>query len=313
MIPRRVTPWLCAAAAVLATGCGAADAPRGSTEAASGPAVDVVATDGRIGDATFADARGLRRLERAERRPDTAARGPRKRHGVGAGAACSDVDAVPSPETLPVVEAATLCLVNGERADAGLPALVPNEALARAATAHSTAMVQHQFFAHQGVSGDTVVDRVRAAGYMSADAVWMVGENLAWGTGTLATPRAIVAAWMNSAGHRENILRAGYRELGQGIVLGNPRSTDGTGATYAMAFGQVEQSSSTPVSTSDGSPAEPASKKRKSSRKARRAARRSARKAGARRARRARARRAAARRARAGRPIARRALAPGAR
>lgn len=309
---RRLIPWLCAAVALPAAGCGSADAPRSSTEAAPGPAVDVVATDGRIGDATFADARGLRRLERAERRPDTAVRGPRKRHGVGAGADCPDVDAVPSPETLSVVEAATLCLINGERADAGLPTLVPNEALARAAISHSTAMIEHQFFAHEGISGDTVVDRVRSAGYLSPDAAWMVGENLAWGTGTLATPRSIVAAWMNSAGHRENILRAGYRELGQGILLGNPRSTDGSGATYSMTFGQVERESSTPVSRT-ATPAEPAGEKRRSSRKARRAARRSARRASVRRARRARARRAAARRARVGRPIARRALAPDAR
>ena len=79
-------------------------------------------------------------------------------------------------------------------------------------------MVANRYFDHQSRDGRDVVDRIRATGYIPSDRRWTVGENLAWGTGTLATPRNIVAAWMNSQGHRENILRAEFREIGFGEV-----------------------------------------------------------------------------------------------
>ena len=59
---------------------------------------------------------------------------------------------------------------------------------------------------------------MRAVGYISSSRVgYEVGENIAWGTLYLATPRAIVAAWMASPGHRANILDARYRETGIGV------------------------------------------------------------------------------------------------
>src|SRR5919107_1385530 len=65
-----------------------------------------------------------------------------------------------------------------------------------------------------------------------------VGENLAWGQGNLATPRAIAVAWMNSPGHRHNILQPEFTEIGVGIVPGTPG--DATwGATYTTDFGNV--------------------------------------------------------------------------
>jgi hypothetical protein len=68
----------------------------------------------------------------------------------------------------------------------------------------------------------------------------VLGENLAWGTGGLATPGAIMQAWMNSPGHRENILNPDFREVGIGVVAGNPAAADGYGATYATEFGAIE-------------------------------------------------------------------------
>ena len=68
-----------------------------------------------------------------------------------------------------------------------------------------------------------------------------IGENLAWGTGALATPASIMQAWMNSPGHRENILDPEYREIGIGVVAGNPSTATGAGATYANAFGVVDE------------------------------------------------------------------------
>ena len=65
---------------------------------------------------------------------------------------------------------------------------------------------------------------------------WSVGENLAWGSGTQATPTSIVAAWMHSAGHRANLLAARFHVIGIGIVSGAPMGSNG-GSTYTTDFG----------------------------------------------------------------------------
>jgi uncharacterized protein YkwD len=82
----------------------------------------------------------------------------------------------------------------------------------------------------------TMVDRILKARYVREDQGWMLGENLAWGTGSYATPRGAVQAWMESPGHRSNILKRGYHEMGVGLVLGVPVS-DAAGATYTVDFG----------------------------------------------------------------------------
>ena len=83
------------------------------------------------------------------------------------------------------------------------------------------------------------VDRLDA-GYARRYDGWQLGENLAWGTGALASPRGVMAAWMDSPGHRHTILRRGYREVGFGVRLGVPRD-DGIGATYTADFGVREK------------------------------------------------------------------------
>ena len=63
-----------------------------------------------------------------------------------------------------------------------------------------------------------------------------MGENIGWGQASLATARSMVAAWMNSPGHRENLLSADYTQVGLGLALGTP--ADQTwGATYTTDFG----------------------------------------------------------------------------
>ena len=83
-------------------------------------------------------------------------------------------------------------------------------------------MVDHQYFAHEGRDGSQPAERIRATGYLSGGGAWRIGENLAWGTGDLASPRAIMAAWMHSPGHRANILQPQYRQIGFGVIAGNP-------------------------------------------------------------------------------------------
>lgn len=154
-------------------------------------------------------------------------------------AACPGADVTPSAQNVPTVLDATLCLLNGERADAGLAPLEQNGRLAAAALEHSRDMVGHSYFEHVALDGTSPADRIRATGYIPSDRAWTVGENLAWGTGTLATPRNIVLAWMHSQGHRENILRPVFDEIGFGVVVGNPLRVDGLGATYATTFGSL--------------------------------------------------------------------------
>ena len=132
---------------------------------------------------------------------------------------------------------ATVCLVNGERAERGLRPLRVNRRLSRAARVHARDMVRRDYFAHDSLSGDSFVDRIRRAGYLRGPRAWVVGENLAWGSGNRSTPASIVRAWMNSPGHRANILQRRFREIGIGLVLGAPENAGGPAATYATDFG----------------------------------------------------------------------------
>jgi uncharacterized protein YkwD len=149
---------------------------------------------------------------------------------------CADADLQPTADNLTRVRAAILCLHNEERAGRGLPALKENARLRRAALGHSREMVSNGFFEHTTPTGVTMTERILRSGYVARDQAWALGENLAWGTGHLATPRGAIAAWLDSPGHRANLLRRSYRELGVGIVLGNP-TTGAEGATYTVDFG----------------------------------------------------------------------------
>jgi len=62
-----------------------------------------------------------------------------------------------------------------------------------------------------------------------------VGENIAWGSGSLATPREIERGWMRSPRHRANILSQRFREIGAGVAAGTPERAGG--ATYTTDFG----------------------------------------------------------------------------
>ena len=131
--------------------------------------------------------------------------------------------------------AATLCLVNEERRQRGLPALTANVRLARAARRHSADMVDRRYFSHVSPGGSRLGDRLRRAGYFAGCSSWSAGEALAWGTGGKASPASRVAAWMSSRQHRHILLDASFREAGIGVSSGTPGHGDG-GATYTGEF-----------------------------------------------------------------------------
>ena len=149
---------------------------------------------------------------------------------------CADADLEATSENLGRIRSAVLCLHNQIRAEHDLPALRENKRLRKAALGHSRHMVRDRFFEHTTPDGVTMVDRILKAKYVRDDEGWILGENLAWGTGSLGTARGAVNAWMDSPGHRANLLKGGYREVGVGIVVGVPVS-DAAGATYTVDFG----------------------------------------------------------------------------
>jgi uncharacterized protein YkwD len=150
---------------------------------------------------------------------------------------CANANLMPAAGNLPAVRAAVLCLHNQERAGRGLPVLRENARLQHAAEGHSGNMVAARFFDHTSPSGADMVDRILRTGYARSPG-WSLGENLAWGTGSLATPAGVERAWMRSPGHRANILRRQFRELGIGVSVGAPVADAGTdGATYTADFG----------------------------------------------------------------------------
>jgi uncharacterized protein YkwD len=153
--------------------------------------------------------------------------------------ACDGADDMPIAHQLSRARGATRCLLNQERTAHGLPALSFNAELTKAAQAYARSMVSRRFFDHVSPGGSTLVGRVRSAGYGARGSGWILGENLAWGSGALATPRATMRAWMKSPGHRHNILDPRFREVGIGIASGAPVQW-GAGlaaATYTTDFG----------------------------------------------------------------------------
>jgi len=143
-----------------------------------------------------------------------------------------------SSTTLRQAQSATLCLVNRERQEHGLRALRRSKMLDRASREYARTMVRHRFFAHVTPGGGTLKQRILRSNYLDGARGFKIGENLAWGSGSLATPKERVESWMDSPGHRANILDSRFRHLGVGLSTGAPRQTSLQSATYVTHFGQ---------------------------------------------------------------------------
>jgi uncharacterized protein YkwD len=135
---------------------------------------------------------------------------------------CKGEDLEAADQTAAQVAGAVVCLVNERRAAAGIPPVHRNERLAQAAVRHSRDMVERRYFAHTAPGGVTFLDRITDTGYMQGARSWLVGENLVWGSGEMSTPSSMVQTWMDSAPHRENLLRSRFREVGVGAMRGSP-------------------------------------------------------------------------------------------
>jgi hypothetical protein len=125
--------------------------------------------------------------------------------------------------------ALTLCLLNDERARRALPPLGAEARLELASQRHSEDMARRSFFEHETPEGVDPQARILATGYPATNA--FTGENIARGEFAESSPVEIVDSWMHSPGHRENILRAEFTEIGVGVA------TDGPAALYTTDFG----------------------------------------------------------------------------
>ncbi|MEU6673524.1 CAP domain-containing protein [Streptomyces sp. NPDC046925] len=111
-----------------------------------------------------------------------------------------------------------LRLTNAERTAAGLGPLSPDPLLTVAAQNHSADMIARAFYAHTSPDGGQPWDRASAAGSTHRS----IGENIACGQ---RTPAEVVDGWMNSPGHRANILKPSFTHLGVGFAGGGSAGT----------------------------------------------------------------------------------------
>src|SRR3954451_20526101 len=122
---------------------------------------------------------------------------------VAAGAApasaatvCASSGTPPAQASAVAVANSALCLVNQERSTRGISPLKLNRHLATAATGHSRDMISQDYFSHTDLDGADFVDRIRQSGYIAPRSYPSLGEDIAWGSGSLGTPASIVTAWM---------------------------------------------------------------------------------------------------------------------
>jgi len=154
---------------------------------------------------------------------------------------CRDATLAPNRHDLARVRAATLCLINRERTRHGERPLYWNLHLLSAAQAHTESMAFGAYFAHVGPRGLTPLMRLRRTGYIANSREgYEIAENIGWGSLWLGTPKAIVATWMGSAGHRANILDRHFRDTGIGVSPHTNGLAHGQrGGIYTEDFGVI--------------------------------------------------------------------------
>jgi uncharacterized protein YkwD len=130
-------------------------------------------------------------------------------------------------------ERTMLCMANFARAELGLAPLQMAEPLEQSAREKARDILRCDSFSHYAC-GREFAYWIRATGYLSSEC-WRAGENLAFGSGTLGSVRAIFRAWMRSPEHRENIL-GDYTQTGIDLTAGTLEGFAGT-RVWAQHFG----------------------------------------------------------------------------
>jgi uncharacterized protein YkwD len=117
-------------------------------------------------------------------------------------------------------ESQVLVLLNDVRHEHGLSALAGSAALRSAAREHSADMLKRGYFQHNSPN-ESFDKRIRR--YLARP---LVGENIAWGTGSYGTPAGLVKMWMHSPAHRHIILMPSLHRVGLGVATGSFQGAD---------------------------------------------------------------------------------------
>lgn len=133
-------------------------------------------------------------------------------------------------------EKAMRCLINWTRRKAGLPTLRHQPVLDRSARYKSADLLRCQRFEHAPCKGQNTWDVFRKAGWMRGYPNWDAAENIAWGTYNFGSPRGIMRAWLNSTGHRNNILARRLNQQGLDLTRGRFLGNDNV-AVWSSHFG----------------------------------------------------------------------------
>lgn len=118
-------------------------------------------------------------------------------------------------------------LTNIERVKAGCLEVKTDERIRTAARAHSADMAANNYFSHTSLDGSNFVTRMQRAGYPKSSAA---AENIAYG---YSSAQAVVNGWMNSEGHRKNVLNCAYKAIGNGLAY------RGNTAYWTQDFGRT--------------------------------------------------------------------------
>ena len=149
----------------------------------------------------------------------------------GAGA-CPGAKMPAGGESADQAKQAIACLINDMRVRRHLHGVRGNVPLGIAAQEHSDAMNAEDFFAHDG--DGTLLSRTTGAGFRGRS----VGEVLAFGAGSIGSPKAMFRAWLHSPEHRAILLMHRWRRIGVGVSFGSPVGPDAPGeATYTADLG----------------------------------------------------------------------------
>jgi uncharacterized protein YkwD len=153
---------------------------------------------------------------------------------------CPNIDLQPTGSDQEAIDAATFCLIEQVRAANHLQPLRLSYPLQSVATGQTRDMVAGDYFGDDSISGLTPMQRILATPYPSHAKRVNSAQNIGWATGPLATPAAMVEAWMHSPPHREIILTARFRDIGVGVTPAAPSSlAEGLeGATYTLELGE---------------------------------------------------------------------------
>jgi uncharacterized protein YkwD len=142
-----------------------------------------------------------------------------------------------SPEQLALTanEQEMVKLHNQARSQNGVEELCVDSRLVKAARLHAKDMIEKDYFSHTSQDGRGPGQRISAQGYKWA----AYGENISYGSGSSGTPQNVFDRWMSSEGHRSNILRSTFKDVGVGEAIGEYKGTQDT-HMWVANFGALQ-------------------------------------------------------------------------